>query len=260
MTDPHDMNEPEGAPEVAGFQQFEFALTDALIVQLVAVLDSLEPAPLNRAHVSAIPNGQGVYQLFYNGKLEYVGKTDTDAGLTTRLAKHASKTAGRPNLRGNVTFKAVQVLVFSAMELETMLIRHYKSSGSAMSWQHSGFGSNDPGRRRDGTRYKDNHFDVKHPIDIDEALPRPFEIKAGQTISEGLDSLKSMLPYIFRFEKTSELDQEIGKNISAKTMRDAIVQIIGLLPTGWQATRLPGYVIMYRENRDYLDGEPIAAS
>src|SRR5690606_30796551 len=103
----------------------------------------------------------------------------TDAGLTTRLTTHAAKICGRPNLRGRVRFKAVQVLVFSAMELETLLIRHYKATGAPMSWQHSGFGSNDPGRQRDHTKYKEAHFDVRHPIDVSEKFVEPLFMSSG---------------------------------------------------------------------------------
>ena len=251
--------EPEGAPEVAGFQQFEFALTDALIAQLVITLDELTAAPLDVAHVAAIPDGQGVYQLILDGKVEYVGKTDTDAGLSKRLAKHAAKISGRPSLRGVVSFKAVQVLVFSAMELETMLIRHYKAEGAPMSWQHSGFGSNDPGRRRDKTVYKDDHFDVEHPIDIDE----PFALKftEGMTLREALEAIKSPLPYTFRFERAAALDNAtLTADFRAASVRDAIERLTPYLPTGWQVTRLPGYVIAYPENQEYASGEVVARS
>lgn len=252
--------EPEGAPAVAGFQQFEFALTEALILQLVECLDGLEPATLSLDDVLKIPNGQGVYQLYRDGKLEYVGKTDTDAGLTTRLATHAAKVSGRPNLRGRVEFKAVQVLVFSAMELETLLIRHYKASGEPMSWQHSGFGSNDPGRQRDHTKYKDGHFDIRHPIDVAEEFTEPLIIEGGSTVKQALDAIKSAIPYNFRYDRSSALDEQISEQLKIKSVKDGMERVLPFLPKGWQATKLPGYLILYPEDREYEFGEVIAKS
>ncbi|WP_034387943.1 GIY-YIG nuclease family protein [Hellea balneolensis] len=242
-----------------GFRQFEFELTNALIAQLVRCLDDLESAPLTSKNVGLIPDGQGVYQLFLDGKLQYIGKTDSEAGLSVRLLKHSRKISGRPNLRGRVTFKAVQVLVFSAMELETMLIQHYKNVEGKVKWQHSGFGSNDPGRRRDRTDYKIDHFDVLYPIDIDEK--GSFEFQSGASIKDCLDQIKGQLPYIFRFGKSHKLEViKLTQRVTASSVRDAIEQIVKLLPPGWQATRLPGYLILYEEFTEYVHGEKIAIS
>lgn len=247
-------------PEIAGFQQFEFALSDALLLQLAACLDQLEAAKLEAANVSSIPNGQGVYQLYLDGNLEYVGKTDTDAGLTTRLATHARKISGRPSLRGRVSFKAVQVLVFSAMDLETLLIRYYKDIGAPMSWQHSGFGMNDPGRQRDHTKYKSEHFDVRFPVEVDEPFEAPIDIPEGATIGLALDSLKAALPYNFRYDRNFDREKIVGERLSLVTARHAIESLLPFLPSGWQATKLPGYLILYPEAREYEHGEIIARS
>lgn len=252
-----ETTEPEGAPKFLGFEQFEFDLTDALINQLVTVLDNLEPAALDLRNVSKIPNGQGVYQLWVDNQLEYVGKTDTDAGLTTRLAKHAHKISGRPTLRGMVQFKAVQVLVFTAMELETLLIRHYKSGGAPLGWQHSGFGSNDPGRERDTTKYKETHFDARHPINVNEHFEKPLIIKANRTVKQALAELKSLLPYTIRFQRSGDLNVELPKDLEMVSTKDGLLKILGFLPKGWQATNLPGYVILYKEKKEYKYGKLI---
>ncbi|MHA7899622.1 MAG: GIY-YIG nuclease family protein [Henriciella sp.] len=248
-----------GKAEVPGFQQFEFELTDALIDQLATVLTYMSPADLTTEMVGRIPDGQGVYQLFLNGELVYIGKTDSDAGLSERLLKHALKVSGRPSLRNDVQFKAVQVLVFSAMELETLLIRRFKSQGQTLAWQHSGFGSNDPGRRRDTTEYKDSHFDVLHPIDIDE--PSHFQFEADTTVQDALKSLKEVLPYTLRFANHTDLSsQALSHSINATSVRDAVEQLVSSLPEGWQATNLPGYVILYKETKTYQHGKIIANS
>jgi hypothetical protein len=36
--------------------------------------------------------------------------------------------------------------------------------------------------------------------------------------------------------------------------------LIALLPAGWQATHLPGYIILYKENKNYVHGQVIARS
>jgi len=104
-----------------GFRKFEFALTDALMQQLICCFDEMGKSELNEENTSSIPNGQGVYQLFLDDELVYIGKTDSEAGLQPRLLRHALKIRGRRNLDiATVKFKAIQVLVFSAME-QTLL-------------------------------------------------------------------------------------------------------------------------------------------
>src|SRR4051812_27375677 len=114
-------------------------------------------ATLLPENVGQLPEAQGVYQLSLDGVVVYIGKTDADAGLKNRLTRHSYSIQQRSNLDpSHVTFKAVRVYVFTAMDLETQLIRHY---GGA-SWNSSGFGSNDPGRNRDHTKLKHDGFDA----------------------------------------------------------------------------------------------------
>ncbi|MDB2439579.1 GIY-YIG nuclease family protein [Hellea sp.] len=254
----------EDKREQAGFRQFEFALTDALIAQLITCLDGMGTAELDPAVTSGIPNGQGVYQLFLDGKLVYIGKTDNEAGLQYRLQRHANLVSSRDNLTGGrVTFKAVQVLVFSAMELENMLIKHYAIDGKVPPWNNSGFGSNDPGRERDTTKYKADHFSVLYPISLNRLVNTP--LKAGISVREALKLLKSELPFLLRFQglrvKKSDLTETFLPNdISKLTVSETLKALLALLPTGWQATHLPGYIILYKENRDYAHGQIIARS
>lgn len=73
-----------------GYTEFEFNLPDALLKELITVFDGLAPAPLLAANVAAIPEEQGVYQLFLaphgQPSLVYIGKTDAAAGLRVRLS------------------------------------------------------------------------------------------------------------------------------------------------------------------------------
>ncbi|HEV2817812.1 MAG TPA: Eco29kI family restriction endonuclease [Allosphingosinicella sp.] len=251
--------------DVQGFRSFEFDLPSALLEQLVALLDAMEQGSLLPDVTSAVPNAQGVYQLFHNTKLVYVGKTDAEAGLKQRLSRHAWTIQSRHNLDvQEMTFKAVEVLVFSAMDLEKALISHYKRRKEHPAWNGSGFGSNDPGRRRDKTALKEDGFDANYPINIDLPLETP---PSGQlTALDALTRLMPSVPYTLRHERSDEALAELERALLSLpddkyTLRFAIEAICAVLPIGWQATKLPARVIAYRELvDDYPGGEIIARS
>lgn len=142
---------------IPGFTDFEFDLPEALLARLIDEFDSLHAAPLNKTAVEQVPDKQGVYQLFLDRELVYVGKTDAEAGLNRRLRRHEEKIQHRPLLDPKrVSFKAVQIYVFTAVDLETQLINHYKDKKMPAVWNNSGFGANDVGQERDTTKYKDD--------------------------------------------------------------------------------------------------------
>lgn len=247
---------------IAGFTEFEFDLPDALLASLVQIFDGMTGAPLLPENVNELPEAQGVYQLSLGGQVVYIGKTDAEAGLKNRLTRHSYSVQHRSNLNpSHVTFKAVRVFVFTAMDLETQLIHHY---GSA-SWNFSGFGSNDPGRNRDKTRLKPLGFDETYPIDIDRQLDLQFPVNA--TAAEIVTRLKAALPYTYRFETRAPGSRKIHPDFEAAqvtlppfpyTVRTLTQAIIQALPPGWQATVLPSRVIIYRETEEYLYGKVIA--
>ncbi|MFP5236106.1 MAG: GIY-YIG nuclease family protein [Acidobacteriota bacterium] len=236
------------------FAAFEFNLSDALLAQLVELLNSMEPGPLTLENAAALPEGQGVYQLFHNGQLVYIGKTDSDAGLRQRLGRHVRSIQNRLNLNvQNVTFNAVRIFVFTAMDLETLLIRSY----GRPDWNNRGFGSNDPGRRRDRTRLKPGGFDAQYPINVDRALD--FVIPTAGTVANCFAALKDGLPYVFRFETIPPQNRiphpdltnaQMALGDGPYTVRSVLQTAIAALPAAWQATALPSRVIIYRE----LDG------
>jgi hypothetical protein len=251
-----------------GYRDFEFDLPGALLTHLVDVLDGMEAASLTLASLAGIPEAQGVYQLFLDGDLVYIGKTDAEAGLRRRLERHQWKIQHRSNLDpALVTFKAVRVYVFTAIDLETQLIGHY-GGGAAVQWNGSGFGANDPGRRRDKTNYKADHFDVRYPIDIDRVLPNP--LPPSGSAAAILAALKTALPYVLRYENAGANPRQAHPELEAArvtlpagvplTTRGVISAVVGQLPPGWQATKLPGLVILYKENEAYPFGSVIARS
>lgn len=187
--------------------------------------------------------------------------------MRRRLERHAWSIQHRRGLEAEqVSFKALRVFVFTAIDLEGQLIAHYKVL-SSIGWNNSGFGSNDPGRNRDKTRAKPSGFDVLFPIDLDREIA--LQEAGVMTAVRALAVLRRAVPYTIRAEgaaggiKTPHADLlsahiEIGGvPTSARLMLKAIVSS---LPSGWQATLLAGRVILYKEIEEYAAGTVIARS
>lgn len=253
---------------IDGFKEFEFDLPEALLTSLVAILDGMEGAPLTPANVVDIPEAQGVYQLMLDGQVVYIGKTDSDAGLRKRLERHAFTIDHRTNLSTEqVSFKAVRIFVFTAMDLESQLIKHYNRI-APVQWNNSGFGSNDPGRNRDHTDLKPQGFDALYPIDIDRpvALALDGPVAKATTI---LSQLGRQLPYTLRIEAAAKPKrahhleiQETNVDLEGTewTTRGIILAVLKALPPGWQATVLAGRIILYKETHEYTWGTVIGRS
>ena len=249
-----------------GFREFEFDLPDALLKSIIDAFNGMESAPLNPGDLADIPEAQGVYQLLLGNKIVYIGKTDSEAGLNKRLARHAWTILHRQNLDvSDVSFKAIRVFVFTAMDLETQLINFYRGK-SDVSWNNSGFGSNDPGRNRDWTTAKAGSFDVLYPLNLDE--PFLLDLQGETAVWDVITALKRTLPYTLRVETVGRnfrnphpdfLDVRMGMNTGNTTVREVLSTVVAGLPEGWQATALAGRVILYKEHVDnYPAGRIIA--
>jgi hypothetical protein len=256
----------------AGYSEFEFDLPEALLKRLVEEFQNLAAAPLNTSVVQAIPNEQGVYQILLETdtaqELVYIGKTDAEAGLQARLRRHAKKIQNRRNLDpAKVHFKAIRVYVFTAIDLETQLIAHY-GGVQEVRWNGSGFGSNDPGKERDTTTYKPEHFDTQYPIDT--TRPVSFSVPHTGTAAAILKTLKDNLPYIIRYESKPKSKQPHADLVATPvniggtqpwTPEGIIREVVLQLPTGWHATKLPSCIIMYKnDTRKFPSGQTIANS
>lgn len=251
---------------MSGYVEFELDLPGALLVQVVDEFKGMGDAQLTLTNLSQIAaNAQGVYQLFYDSDLVYIGKSDAEAGLYTRLTRHAQKIVDRIGLNPTlVTFKAIRVAVFAAMDLETQLISHY----GRPAWNNSGFGSNDPGRERETTNKKPGGFDSLYPISID--IPLTLVTPGTHKISDLLVRLKDSLPYTFRYEVAGKSTgsayrtnphpdylKSVRVTMPNMTMRQTMKLILSALPAGWQATEFVSHVILYKEHRTYAHGTPI---
>lgn len=250
-------------PQRQCFEELEFDLPSALLGQLVKLFEEMPEGSLDASIVQEVEDAQGVYQLFLNGELVYIGKTDGQAGLRTRLLRHANRIRSRRNLDPNVIgFKAVRIYVFTAMDLEELLIGHYKKSHTPPVWNHSGFGANDPGRNRDHTALKDGHFDIKYPIDLD--LVVELRVSNGvATAADVLTQLKSQLDYNIRFEGVSKKSKTPHPELESAlvqlpensgTVHNILRKVKSALGPEWQITALLGYVIVYREKVTYKQG------
>ena len=250
---------------ISGFAEFEFDLPEALLTSLISVFNQLAGAPLTTANVNSVPETQGVYFLLLGDKVTYIGKTDAEAGLRKRLQRHAFTIQHRQGLSAeDVSFKAVRIFVFTAMDLETQLIRRY----APVPWNNSGFGSNDPGRNRDATELKPAGFDAQFPINLEH--PIALQISAPATIAAILAEMRRALPYTFRTELFSRGTASPHASLLATvvnplpdpphTTRKLVESVVHALPAGWQATALAGRIILYREHREYVHGTIITRS
>ena len=129
---------------------FDFDLDLGIRVQVV---DKLQSSPLLPLIKSVGPSASGIYALYFQGELVYIGKaskgtTKSKRTLRARLSEHVSKIGGRTNLSLDdmkcryLTFDS-EWWVFAA---EFALIVQFNPE-----WNASGFGSKIPGAGRPGT-------------------------------------------------------------------------------------------------------------
>lgn len=247
---------------MSGYAELEFDLPGALLAALLKHFDEMEAADLSVANAMAVPEQQGVYALYLKNprQLVYIGKTDSDLGLNGRLVRHARKILGRQNITpADIEFKAIRLFVFTAIDLETALIGNF-GGVAQVKWNHSGFGSNDPGRRRDTSDYKEDHFDLLYPIEMDECF---VDFPVGDyPISEIMQRLKRGLPYTLRFQRpgktTFHPDYEnstVQVPKAGMTTREILSLCASKLPAQWHITALPSHIISYRNDRNaYVQG------
>ena len=246
---------------MAATRHFTFDLTGALAQQLEAALPGLTQAPLTLDALEDVDTVPGIYQLYLRAELIYIGKADRN--LRARLTDHHRKISGRLNI-------TIEDMSFTGLYLEgtwipvgpeQMLINKRKLfTGAEPLWNTNGFGMNDPGSRRDNTFFKEDHFDVMYPANLDYVIE---SIEEGvYPTNELLPLLKDALPYVFRYESKSAkhpdyLASQVHITQSPLTATQAFDALINALPTGWQITALPGYVIMYKTVQSYQSARRI---
>ncbi|MCI0386479.1 GIY-YIG nuclease family protein [Streptomyces sp. CNQ085] len=240
--------------------QFRLSITEALSTQLYAALKRLEPAPLTQENLDALapqaeklglPSMSGVYQLFRQlpgeeRQLTYVGKADEP--LPERLGNHLYKLSGREHISiDEMSFKCLFVEEdLSSVSPEKMLINEHLKTGKIV-WNNRGFGNNDPGRNRDRTVIKSNHFDLEFPVDLSHTVKG---LTPGiQSLHDALWEIKRGIPFLFRFKHSPAFKKlMITVPDGGFTADEAFRFIAQHLPNKWQICALLGWVIMYDDN------------
>lgn len=250
---------------------FDLDLPLALQGQLVDAFDRLEEGVLDEKTLGTIKPDQGVYNLFLRHQLVYVGKADS---LRNRLRRHFLKISGRTNIAiGEMGFKCLYVGDnWTPLAPEEALITYFKArSKGECEWNGNGFGPNDPGRKRDETEIKEEHFDGQFPIRHD--FPCDWIVAGSHDVLDVLVKMKDNLPFLLRYERERVGGKEVhytkghpDYRVAKVTLPDAgmpahriLAAIVAALPTGWQATRFPHQLLLYKEKgKTYPHGKIIA--
>lgn len=232
--------------------EFHLSIMKALADQLDDGLGELEPEPLDLGRLSGVEHKPGVYQLYKDGVLVYIGKDESS--VAKRLREHYDKIKCRLNIAvSSMTFTALYVHEdLHAVAPEKRLINHYKQQGLA-SWNGKGFGPHDPGRKRDETEFGPTHFDSMYPADLGWVCE---EISSGTYSADVLlGGAKESLPFVFRYQAAAfhkEVEVIIPKD---RPTADEVFELLGLAinaaDSRWRITALPGYVIMYPKPGPY---------
>ncbi len=232
---------------------FKLSITKALADQLAERLRPLQPHPLTEEAVDDLERRSGVYLLYHSGDRVYVGKAQQP--LPTRLKQHWHKLRGREGISvSDVSFVALYVDEdLDAVAPEKLLIRRYRYEGGrdGVPWNVNGFGNKDPGRNRDRSAVESNHFDAQYPANLNWEL----DLTPGaHSVGDLLADAKQQLPYNLRFARIRDVPEAraayqtlIDVTTSRLHMSDFMAMIVEALPESWQATALPGYVILYNQ-------------
>ncbi len=234
-------------------RDFDLDLARAITEQLVEHFGAMPSSSLASEEIARARKEAGVYQLYQSDVLVYVGKSDKD--MVGRLERHRSTLTGRQNISlDEMSFKGVHISQnWSALTTEAALITHFGNT----TWNNSGFGSNDPGRRRDNTAVPPDSFDGMYPIDPGYGI----QLESGeQSAASILSAMKRQLPYVLRYDTTGQNCDELETSLITIDQRritagEALRLVARGLPTGWQATLLPGRMLLYHETRSYPTGE-----
>jgi len=246
--------------QLAFFAHFEIDIISALTEQLLAAFEGLDPEGLTPENLAATPTGQGVYHLYKNGVLVYVGKA---SNLRKRLSDHRFKIIGRRNIDiAEMSFTCLTIHPnWTALAPEDALIRHYKAQNAAVcEWNGNSFGPHDPGRDRETTNKATQGFDTQFPIRDD--WPCAFVEAREWNIRELLIRIKDELPFLLRYDCTDKnyrlghpaYNDRVVVVPQANMGTSELLRLITQQIPGWQSTRFPSHMILYPETRDYVHG------
>ncbi len=244
------------------FAQFVFAMTDALVDQLVARFAAAPWSRLSQAEIDSQIRGEdraarGVYLLGRGpgGDVPTVYVGQSNSALYDRLSRHAKFLQDRFDLPyDQIRFKALGVIIFDSVALEERLIAEYQTrwnrENPMSGWNGSGIGSNDTGGGRD--KQKPSGFDRRFPIDLN--VNKPDLLEMGQfTARQLFNRLKNGAPYTIRMAPTNlgqhaDLqDSQVQIQYPAATVRQALEILLRSLPNVWSVQVNPVRVLFQRD-------------
>lgn len=242
---------------MAASGEFKLSISKALTDQLQAHLRTLTPEPLTPENLARLERRRGVYQLYIGEELVYIGSSADS--LPARLGQHLRKISGRRNISPeDAGFTCLYVNEdLTVLAPERRLIAVFREEGSSP-WNFNGFGNKDVGKRRDSTEMQSTHFDHQYPIRLDW----PCDLEPGtRDAHKLLKELKKALPFVLRFEKGDEpkaIYERAEVSVPAGGMpAEDILRLLAAALPDFQITAFSGYVIVYRERRDYPDARII---
>jgi hypothetical protein len=244
------------------FAEFVFAMTDALVAQLVARFTATSWSPLNQSEIDSQIEpvdraARGVYLLGWGEegdvRTAYVGQSNS--ALFDRLSRHAKFLQDRHGLPyEHIWFKALGVIIFDSVALEERLISEYQTKwireNPQSGWNGSGIGSNDTGGGRD--KQKPSGFDRRFPIDI--TLTKPDLLVTGKfTGKQVFNRLKNAAPYTIRLAPT-QLGQHPDLQESNLEIQDPAASVLqsleillSRLPPAWSVHVNPVRILLQRD-------------
>lgn len=247
-----------------GCGEFEFDMANPLFEQIRHDFELLEFVELVGPNLDGMENRPGVYGLTVGGEIVYVGKADRN--VVSRLWKHRRQLSGRRGIRPEeVQFRCLYLAqTWNPLSPEEHLIKRYRPA-----WNSSGFGPNDPGRNRDKTNLKENHWHVRYPLDPDWVC-EGIEA-ADYDVFDLLRLVASHAPYWVRFqgnkrsaegessaqyEEAQEDYRSAAKVLvprSGMTVEQLLLLAVAALPRPdtWQLTQLPSHILLYKERDEW---------
>jgi hypothetical protein len=243
------------------FGRFDFDLAGGVQRQLIRDFETHQAGAMDEATIGAVDADQGVYQLFHDTKLVYVGKA---RNLRKRLGEHRWNLAGRQKPPAPMNFKCLSVHKNWVPSVHEDILIGYFTRKGLCEWNRTGFGNHDPGRNREKTDKPPQGFDTQYPINS----MWPCEIAADEyNARDLLMAIKDALPYTLRYQTDNPKQWQRGSakynGLTVRVSRDGmpleelLQEIKGQFPPGWQATVFPSHVIFYEEDEEYQYGRRI---
>lgn len=181
--------------------------------------------------------------LFYDDCLVYLGFARSAA----TLLQWQRKISGRRNISvSDVSFVAAPL---GEDQMDDRLLLQGMLAEERPEWNFNGFGNHDGGRLRAHATLREEHFDMRYPIDLSVNV----QLADVRTIGELFDALRRSLPYRVHASLRAlreVADQRIDSSSLDGSAHNALHVLAHSLPQGWQITVMPGLITVDPQVRD----------